>query len=414
MMMNALFEAALAIKTPWYIRDLQFDEPKKILTVQIDFYRGSQFPYPGIDGGLFSAYDTQTKRYRHLNFFQHECFLEVRVPRVQLPDGSVRLIEPEWSGKLNGFTLLFEAMVVFLAQHSTFKFVADLMNISWHRVHAICKKYVELALEREDLSAVTAVAIDETSCRRGHDYLTIVADMTKRRVVHVTPGKDADTVESFATCLETHQGKREQISSVSIDMSRAFIKGVTQSLPQAQITFDKFHVVAHASTAVDETRRAEQKSEEVLKKKRWIFLKDTSKLTREQREQRSDVINRHANLRTVRAWLYREELRDILDGKQINVMERKLKQWCTNVMRSKVEHMKRVAKMIREHMDGIVAWARSRQTNGFIEAINGLFQAAKRKARGYTRFDTMRTVIFLIAGKLNFLPVNPHVADYAR
>jgi len=413
-MMNSLFEAALGIRAPWYIRDLQFDEPKKTLTVQIDFYRGSQFPYPGIDGGLCSAYDTQTKRYRHLNFFEHECFLEVRVPRVQLPDGSVRLIEPEWSGKLNGFTLLFEAMVVFLAQHSTFQFVADLMKISWYRVHAICTKYVELALEREDFSAVTAVAIDETSCRRGHDYLTIVADMTKRRVVHVAPGKDAETVESFATCLETHQGNREQVSSVSIDMSRAFIKGITESLPQAQITFDKFHVIAHASTAVDETRRAEQKSEEVLKKKRWLFLKDTSKLTSEQREQRNDVINRHANLRTVRAWLYREELREILDGKQINVMERKLKQWCTNVMRSKIDHMKRVAKMIREHMDGIVAWARSRQTNGFIEAINGLFQAAKRKARGYGRFDTMRTVIFLIAGKLNFLSVNPHVADYAR
>jgi transposase len=414
MMMSSLFEAALAIKAPWYIRDLQFDEPKKTLTIQIDFYRGSQFPHPSIDGGLFSAYDTQTKRYRHLNFFQHECILEVRVPRVQLPDGSVRLIEPEWSGKLNGFTLLFEAMVVFLAQHSTFQFVADLMNISWYRVHAICTKYVELALERENFSAVTAVAIDETSCRRGHDYLTIVADMTKRRVVHVTPGKDAETVESFAMCLETHQGNREQISSVSIDMSAAFIKGVNKSLPQAQITFDKFHVVAHASTAVDETRRAEQKSEEVLKKKRWLFLKDTSKLTSEQREQRNNVINRHANLRTVRAWLYREELREILDGKQINVMERKLKQWCTNVMRSKIDQMKRVAKMIREHMDGIVAWARSRQTNGFIEAINGLFQAAKRKARGYGRFDTMRTVIFLIAGKLNFLPVNPHVADYAR
>ncbi len=87
-----------------------------------------------------------------------------------------------------------------------------------------------------------------------------------------------------------------------------------------------------------------------------------------------------------------------------------LAQWRTNVMRSRVGPMKQVVTMIRAHFDGIVAWTRSRQTNGFIEAINGLFQAAKRKAREYTRFQTMKTVLFLIAGKLNFAPINPHPA----
>jgi transposase len=87
-----------------------------------------------------------------------------------------------------------------------------------------------------------------------------------------------------------------------------------------------------------------------------------------------------------------------------------LAQWCTNVMRSKVEPMKAVASMVRTHLDGIVAWSRSRLTNGFLEALNGLFQAAKRKARGYRRFSTIRTVLFLIAGKLDFRTLNPHVA----
>ena len=106
--------------------------------------------------------------------------------------------------------------------------------------------------------------------------------------------------------------------------------------------------------------------------------------------------------------MYREQLRDILERKQINVVSALLAQWCTNVMRSKVEPMKEVAKMIRSHFDGIVAWAQTRQTNGFLEALNGLFQAAKRKARGYTSIHTMRTVIFLIAGKLDFQRFNPH------
>lgn len=412
-MMNSLFESALGIKAPWHIRNLQFQEAEKTLLIEIDFNRGTRFAYPGTDG-LHPVHDTQTKRYRHLNFFQHECFLEVRVPRVKLPDGTVKLVEPEWSGKLDGFTLLFEALVIFLAQHSTFAFVANLLNISWHRVHAICTKYVDLSLENADLSTLHAVAVDETSCRKGHDYLTIVADMTQRRVVHVTPGKDAKTIESFATYLQEHKGSPEQISSVSIDMSPAFIKGVGDSLPNAQITFDKFHVIAHASTALDETRRSEQKQEIALKGSRWPLLKDTGSLTASQKQDRDLLLTKHAQLRTVRAWCYREDLRVILNCKQIHVMEKKLKQWCTNVMRSKVEKMKRVANMIRKHMDGIVAWARSRQTNGFIEALNGLFQAAKRKARGYTRFATMRTVIFLIGGKLDFSPINQHVVAYAR
>ena len=197
---------------------------------------------------------------------------------------------------------------------------------------------------------------------------------------------------------------------MTIDMSPAFIKGVGDHLPNAKITFDKFHVVAHASQALDETRRREQKTDPALKGLRWALLKDRSKLSRDQATDLERLVVQFTTKRTARAWLYREQLRDILDRKQINVVSAMLTQWCTNVMRSKVEPMKQVAAMIRSHFDGIVAWARSRQTSGFIEALNGLFQAAKRKARGYTRFQTMKTVLFLIAGKLNFSAINPHAA----
>ena len=105
-----------------------------------------------------------------------------------------------------------------------------------------------------------------------------------------------------------------------------------------------------------------------------------------------------------------EQLREILNRRQINVVRLLLAQWCTNVMRSKVAPMKDVARLIRRHLEGIVAWAQTRQTNGFLEALNGLFQAAKRKARGYGRLSTIRTVIFLLAGKLDFSKLNPHVA----
>lgn len=410
-MHDRLFEAALGIATPWFVGAVRFDEPTKVLTVQIDFKAGTRFGVEGADGE-HPVHDTVTKRYRHLNFFQHECVLEVRTPRVKLPDGSVRLVKPPFAGKLSGFTLLFEALVLMLARQMPFVAAARICGISPYQALTICERYVDLALEQADFSPVKALAIDETSRAKGHDYITLAADADERRVVAVTEGRDAATVEAIAEELAAHGCPPEQIESVSIDMSPAFIKGCARSLPNARITFDKFHVAWHANAAVDKTRRIEQRSDpalrSTLKGMRWTLLKDAFSLTAKAGATLHELIRAPRLTRTARAWAYKERLREILDRKQINVMRHALKHWCGCVMRSKVEPMKEVAALVRRHLEGIVAWAQTRQTNGFLEALNGLFQAAKRRARGYTRIETIKAVIFLIAGKLDFVAVNPH------
>jgi transposase len=407
-MTEKLFEAALDIKEPWFVSGVEFDAPERTLTIHVDFVAGSRFAIPG-DTARHPVHDTVTKRFRHLNFFQHECHLLVRTPRVKLPDGSVRLIEPDWAGRLSGFTLLFEALILALAREMSFSAVARITQLSVHRVMAVCTRYVDLAVEQADFSAVRQLAIDETSRARGHDYLTLAADAERRAVLFVAEGRDAETIQRLADDLRAHHADPAAIDSVSIDMSPAFIKGVGEHLPEATITFDKFHVVAHASKAIDEMRRIEQKTEPELKGLRWALLEDRSDVGPDQRRDLDALLAQITTKRTARAWLYREQLRDILQRKQIHVVRRLLEQWCTNVMRSKVQPMKDVAAMIRKHLDGIIAWARSRQTNGFLEALNGLFQAAKRKARGYRRLHTIRTVIFLLAGKLDFSKINPHL-----
>ena len=406
-MHDRLFEAALGIAPPWFVAGVRFDEASKVLTVGVDFTAGSRF---GVEGatGEHPVYDTVTKTYRHLNFFQHECVLEVRTPRVKLPDGSVQLVKPSFAGRLSGFTLLFEALVLMLARQMPFAAVARIVGISAYRVLAICRRYVALALQAADFSQVKALAIDETSRARGHDYVTLAADAVKRRVLFVTEGRDAKTIEELAAHLDDHGCPPEQIDTVSIDMSPAFIKGVSQELPNAHITFDKFHVVWHANVAVDKMRRIEQRTTKSLKGLRWSLLKDRSNLNPEAAADLDSLIAKMTTLRTARAWLYKEQLREILERKQINVVRAMLEHWCTCVMHSKVEPMKEVAALVRRHLEGIVAWAQTRQTNGFLEAINGLFQAAKRRARGFTRLSTIKTVIFLIAGKLDFHAINPH------
>jgi transposase len=159
---------------------------------------------------------------------------------------------------------------------------------------------------------------------------------------------------------------------------------------------------------VDQTRRSEHRTEPTLKGLRWILLKDVLKLDTRAESALHDLITAPKLTRTARAWVYKEQLREILDRRQINVMRGSLRHWCACVMRSQIRPMKKVATMVRRHLEGIVAWAQTRQSNGFSEAIHGLFQAAKRRARGFIRLSTIRITLFLIAGKLNFQTNNPH------
>lgn len=409
MVTEKIFESALGISTPWYIAGMNFEPSQKKLKIRVDFEVGTHFAVPG-QAGDHPVHDTVTKTYRHLNFFQHECELEVRVPRVKLPDGLVRQVTPPWAGKLSGFTLLFEAFVLLLCREMTFTGVARITGLSVHRVMAVCDRYVNTAVGAANFSEVRRLAIDETSRAKGHDYVSLFADADERKVLYVAEGREAQTVAGFAANLRAHQGKPTQIESISIDMSPAFIAGVEEHFPNAQITFDKFHVISHASDAITETRREEQKLDPTLKGLRWVLLTDRAKLSGAQRAELDALLAHMTTKRTARAWQYREQLREILSRKQPNVVRALLKQWCTNVRRSKVEPMKEVASMILNHFEGVLAWVNSRLTNGFLEAINGLFQAAKRKARGYVRFRTIRTVIFLIAGKLDFSKLNPYLA----
>ena len=290
MVTEKIFETALGISSPWFIAGMNFDPSQRKLNIRVDFEVGSRFAVPG-QAGMHPVHDTVTKTYRHLNFFQHECELEVRLPRVKLPDGKVMQITPPWSGKLSGFTLLFEAFVLLLARETTFTGASRISGLSVHRVMALCERYVNEAVSTADLSEVRRVALDETSRAKGHEYVTLFADADadpeRRRVIFVAEGKDAATVEAFEANLRAHHGRPSEIEAVSIDMSPAFISGVGEHLPNAQITFDKFHLIAHASEAIDQMRRIEQKLDPGLKGKRWVLLKDRAALTVAQRSELS-------------------------------------------------------------------------------------------------------------------------------
>jgi transposase len=407
-MHDRLFESALGIAPPWFVAGVRFDEASKVLTVGIDFKSGTRFAAEGVDGE-HPVHDTLTKTYRHLNFFQHECVLEVRTPRVKLPDGTVHLVKPPFAGRLSGFTLLFEALVLMLAPQMPFAAVARIVGISAYRVQAISRRYVALALEQACFGNVRALAIDETSRARGHDYITLAADADERRVLAVTEGRDANAIAAIADELVDHGCPPEQIESVSIDMSPAFIKGCTEQLPNARITFDKFHVVWHANAAVDKMRRIEQRSDKSLKGMRWSLLKDRASLRPEAAADLDALIARMTTVRTARAWVYKEQLREILERKQIKRRARHAQA---------LVHL-RHALQGRAHEGGRRHGAPPPPGHRRLGADPARPTDSSKRSTACSKPPSAEpaaspastpsgTVIFLIAGKLDFAAVNPH------
>ena len=233
--------------------------------------------------------------------------------------------------------------------------------------------------------------------RRGHNYVSLFVDLVRRRVLFVAEGKDADTVGVFAKDLTTHGGNPEAVAEVCIDMSPAFIAGTAESLPNAQITFDKFHVVKLINQAVDAVRRAEQKSHAELKKSRYLWLKNPRNLSERQRTQLDNLSA--SNLKTGRAYRIRLAFQELYLQPASNA-EAFLKKWYWWATHSRLPPMIAAARMVKRHWNGILRWFHTKIANGILEAINSLVQAAKAKARGYRSLRNLKAMIYLIAGKL--------------
>ena len=286
-----------------------------------------------------------------------------------------------------------------LVTHMPVAAAARLIGVHDTRLWRIIIHYVEAALARLDLADLRRVAIDETASKRGHSYITLFVDIDRRRVVYIADGKDADTVRQFADHVDTHNSDASRIKKVCIDMSGAFIKGVTENLTEAEITFDKFHVMKLIGDAVDKVRRDETKSRPELKRSRYLWLKNERNLSSEQSAQLGSLSK--TNLKTARAYHLRLAFQDIYKERSRGWAEALLDSWYSWARRSRLEPMKAVAATIQRHRAGILAWFDSRIANGLIEGINSLVQAAKAKARGYRSTRTLKAITYLIAGKLD-------------
>jgi transposase len=308
-----------------------------------------------------------------------------------------------WARSGSGFTLLFEALAMVLVREMPVAAAGRILGVHDNRLWRIMGYYVEKAREHADYRFVTAIGVDETSIRKHHQYVSIVVDLAESQTIFAAEGKGSAIVEGLVRDLEAHGGSRDDITEVSIDMSPAFVSGVKEHLPHAAITFDKYHVVKVINDAVDKVRRIEAKTVHDLKRLRYAFLKNRRNLSPLQQQAIERLESLPGRLcKTIRAMHIRESFQALYQEPTFNEFSTSLKKWYWWASHSRLEPMKDAARTIKKHWDGILRWWDSRITNGVLEGLNSLIQAAKAKARGYRTSRNFITMIYLLTGKLDF------------
>jgi len=408
-----IFHDLLGLGLSWVVEECLYDgqHTKVVLRVKETEHLWEQERCPKC-GGRVSLYDhTEPLRWRHLNCFEHECEIECRLPRGRCASCEhTYRVRPPWEGKSKHFTKEFEAFTLILAREMPMKKVGDILKETDTRLWRLVLLHVDAAYSEADFSGVTCVGVDEMSRCRGHRYVSVFADLVEKRVIFATEGKDQTVWDRFSAALQAHYGHADKIREVSMDMSPAYVAGVTKNCPNAEIVFDKYHVIAHVNQAVDEVRRCEMRTggwdvRQQLKATRWVWLKNPQNLTTKE-QKRLDRVDQQ-NRCTAKAYQMRLTLQDIYLLNDVNVAKRKLRAWCRwvhAVARRHVSlmfaHMVKCANMIEVHLNGILAHWKHRLTNGFMEGLNSVFSAVKRKARGYRSPRYLIAMLYFVAGKL--------------
>jgi transposase len=410
---HALFSAALGLSAPWSVTDIRFDAAAKRIDFTIGFAPGSRFACPACGAGNQAVHDTRSRSWQHLHFFEHRAYLHAPVPRVRCAAcGKTSQVAVPWARAGSGFTQLFEALVLTLCRQMPVNAVARHVGVGDDVLWRILHHYVDRARSRADFSQVHAVGIDETAARRGQRYISLFHDLPGRRLLYACEGRDQTTVERFVDDLRAHGGAPEAVEAACIDLSKAYIAGVSKHLPRAAISFDPFHVIQLANAAVDEVRRGEVRDEPCLKHTRWVWLKDAWRWTRRQLTAFHQLSR--TRLKTARAWRLKEALRELFaEAPDRAHAEQRLTAWYRWARRCRLAPFKRLALTLKAHWDGLLNAFDSRLSNGAVEGFNALIQAAKARAHGYRTPRNLITMAYLLGAKLTHLPASPYASTRA-
>lgn len=402
-----LYQQILGIASPWRVVDVDLDAVDQEVRVYIRQEAGVAMTCPQCGKGC-AGYDKRRREWRHLDTCQFKTILVADVPRVKCPEHGVHQITVPWAEPGSGFTALFERLVIDWLKEATIKAVSARMGLGWSAVDGIMQRAVKRGLaRRDDTEVIRHVGVDEVSFQKRHEYITVVSDHERNRVVYLADDRKTTSLNGFYASLNDKQ--KAAIESVSIDMWAAFINATRKHVPDAdsKIAFDRFHVAKMFNETVDKVRRAEHKSllsggNNSMAGSRYDWLRHLGDVSRKRWPDFKAL--RDVAIKTARAWAIKEHASSLwhyISRSWAGKAWKKLLGWMS---RSRLPEMVKLARTIRKHLWGIINAIVLGASNGKSESMNSRIQKVKARSHGFRNRERFRNAIYFHLGGLDLYP----------
>ena len=342
------------------------------------------------------------REWRDLSMRKLQLVLHYQPRRVQCQRCGVRVEDFPWAEPWARVTRALANAVASLARELSWQGTARHYGLNWKSVAGIVQRAVGYGLRHRQRPPVHMIGMDEVSRRKGQVYLTVVYDLERRMLLWVGEDRTEEAVKKFFT---EELGKRRcsTLRVVCMDMWAAYVNLVRKHAPQAQILFDRFHIVKHLQEAVDEVRRSEVrrltgKEKATFKSTRWLLLKNPWNLTNEQKERLSTLVR--WNTPIVRAYYLKESFQLFWDYQQEKRAQDLLRKWMNSAMRSRLEPFKKFVRMLRSHLDGILPWTKLQLSNGAVEGMNNKIKSISHRSFGFRKAQFFIAAIYHCCARL--------------
>ena len=404
-----LYATILGVTPPWAVRnvDLRAGSEEVEVFIEHDGSEALECPECGQPG---PRYDSRKRSWRHLDTCQYRTTLTADVPRVDCSEHGVRQVRTLWAEGGSRFTAMFECLAIDWLREASIAAVARRLRLTWDELDGIQARAVRRGLERRETEPIPVLGVDETSFQKRHEYVTVVNDIRGGRVMYVADGRSREGLEAFYKGLTEEQ--LEAIEAVAMDMWKPYIHATKACIPDWEevIAFDRFHVASHLGEAVNDVRKAEHRElcrqgDERLNRTRYLWLMGPKKLAGMKPERRKQFgeLKRSA-LKVARAWAIKETARGLWGYVRRGWALRAWKRWLGWAFRSRLEPIRKVARLVRDHLWGILNAVVKGVTNATSESINSKIQWMKKNACGFRNRERFRTAILFHCGRLDLYP----------
>jgi transposase len=403
---RTLYATLLGITEPWGVELVEMKQQAGEVHVTVALPGNTRWVCPECHAAA-PIHDHQDRTWRHLDTCQFKTLVHARVPRLNCPTHGIRQLRVAWAEPGSRFTALFEALAIDWLKQASVSAVAKQLRITWDEADGIMQRAVRRGLARRTIEPPRYVGADETSFQKRHEYVTVVGDLERDRVIYVADDRSQASLDGFWQGLTPEQ--RAGIEGVAMDMWEPYIRSTREYLADAdqKIVFDKFHVAQHLGKAVDEVRRREHRErmavgDPILKGTKYDWLRNPT--DRSWSEARAFNLLCEIVTRVAKAWGLKEAAMELWNHRYAGAADRNFKKWFHWARCSRLEPMRRVALMIKRHWANIRTYFRHRITNAGVEGLNSKIQTVKARARGFRNRERFRNAIYFHCGGLDLYP----------